>query len=483
MSRTHKKPARKATYAALAANSSMDGLISFLQRPPLPAPVEAEKINAEALECNNLTRSLPGSNPLPDINQPTGSNLPPGSSQPTGSNLPPGGSQPTGSNLPPSSSLPTGSSVLAGGSLPTDSSVVPVSSSQFESHPEVHNSLPGSNLLDLERDQNSGIYNSLPGSSLLPVGYLSTPNGRRLRIHEVSNVQDAHTASEHKLLVAMFKKGTPETEYSRTLRAGLMDLAELCGTRTHKTSARAYVRSLIDKLAIEIIERANNETGESRTYRVYSFTKILDRRRLSGLTHVISTGGVHFVHPQTGERLLPGSNLLPGSSQQLDSNFLSPSGSNLPLQTGSNLLPLSINKQRNEQKSTTTMLALLQKQLPTFDNRIADRLWAKCRAQVPDATEEEVSALFAAKLPAAFERGIANPNGFLLTAVASSCTRAAVDAMRKGGEVADTEPIREVTKTHEQQIAELEGMLADYPDHPTASPLWRRKLQELREGN
>jgi hypothetical protein len=98
-------------------------------------------------------------------------------------------------------------------------------------------------------------------------------------------------------------------------------------------------------------------------------------------------------------------------------------------------------------------------------------------------TEDEVSALFAAKLPAAFERGITNPNGFLLTAVASSCTRAAVDAMRKGGAVADPEPTPEVTKTREQEIAELEGMLSDYPNHPTASLLWRRKLQELREEN
>lgn len=78
------------------------------------------------------------------------------------------------------------------------------------------------------------------------------------------------------------------------------------------------------------------------------------------------------------------------------------------------------------------MRARLQAELPTFDDAAVEQLWTECRKRVPDVTAEEVAALFTAKLPVSRVRSIESPNGFLLRAVAQSCTAAAVAAMRQG---------------------------------------------------
>lgn len=114
------------------------------------------------------------------------------------------------------------------------------------------------------------------------------------------------------------------------------------------------------------------------------------------------------------------------------------------------------------------MRRLLQEQLPAFDDEAVDELWRDCRRRVPDVTPEEVSAMFASKLPGSQSRSIENPNGFLIKAVARSCTPAAIGALRQGREVAPEIPIV-------ISAEDLEEILAD-PNMPEDM----RKLAEER---
>jgi hypothetical protein len=310
---------------------------------------------------------------------------------------------------------------------------------------------------------------------------LRTEVPRKLKYLPATTAQAAHDVWEQAVYDALW--GMEWTEGNppyKDVSAGYSKIR--AATRFGEKTIIRNIRSLKEKLAIEEVSKFDRSTNRPNVYRVYSYREILNRRKSAGLQWVAKNKlGVTLTTGQDNHWSgLPPTTLTSGQSDQASASR--PVVSRAPRPVVSQTSHIA-NKTEKENTTSTFLRELLQAQLPKFDNKIIDRLWMKCRATVPDVTEEEVSILFAEKLPAAFERGITNPNGFLLTAVGASCTRAAINAMRRSREAADPEPEPEIVKTREQQIAELEGMLADYPDHPTASPLWRRKLQELREGN
>ena len=308
---------------------------------------------------------------------------------------------------------------------------------------------------------------------------LKTEVSQKLKYHPATTAQAAHDVWEQAVYEALWAmEWTEGNPLYKDVSAGYSKIRS--ATRFGEKTIIRNIRSLKEKLAIEEVSKFDRSTNKPTIYRVYSHREILNRRKSAGLQWVaknklgvtLTTGqGNHWSGSPT-TILTSGQSDQPHPSRPVVSRALRPVVSQTTL---------IANRTEKSEPTSTLLRELLQAQLPKFDDRIIDRLWTKCRATVPDVTEDEVSILFSEKLPAAFERGITNPNGFLFTAVGGSCTRTAIDAMRRSREAADPQP--EIIKTREQQIAELEGMLADYPDHPTASPLWRRKLQELREGN
>ncbi len=275
---------------------------------------------------------------------------------------------------PQASSIDTGSKLLPGGDLmagrETDRSLpgskLPLEADSIRAAPADSSLLSDSTLLP-DSDLRSELPGSIDtGSTLLPGGDLRTPNGRVVRLRPARSVQDAHTNGEHLLLTAMWKKGTPESEDSRLLRAGLSELARLTGS--HKTSCRAYLRALVAKLALEEAETFDAAAGSegARVYRIFSFNTILERRRRANLTHVIRTGAVSFVNPKTGERLTASGNLLPDSNLPVvsnvlpESNFPTDPGSNHHHAPDSNHPPLNKNKDQELSKQTSSSAALYQ---------------------------------------------------------------------------------------------------------------------------
>ena len=59
-----------------------------------------------------------------------------------------------------------------------------------------------------------------------------------------------------------------------------------------------------------------------------------------------------------------------------------------------------------------SLRAMLQAQLPAFNDYAVDTLWRDCRQQVPDVDAKEIASLFAIKLPGSRGRGIENQDGF-----------------------------------------------------------------------
>jgi hypothetical protein len=312
--------------------------------------------------------------------------------------------------------------------------------------------------------------------------------GRRQKIRRAVVAQDGHSSGEQLLYQSLWNAANLETQESRVLSVGYKGMSMLC--KLDHSNCKKNIHNLIEKLAVEIIDSYDRATSTGTTYRLFSYKEILRRRESAGLLWVIRANGVKFVNATEAMGKSPTAPLgnshtgplrnLPIAS--LGESRRGPVGKPPGPPLGEPHTQLGRENKASSNQSSSSFHVLLQKQLPTFDHGIIDKLWARCRAQVPDVTEAEVSSLFDAKMSFAFERGVVNPNGFLLTAVAASCTRAAIDAMRRGMELAEPEQEPDVTQTRQEQIANYESYLKALPNHPAAK-LWRSKLDELREGN
>lgn len=432
----------------LAGMSNVEGLLSFLDRSPqdyarmfaepgsLPQPID-DKAGCEAASGSTVLAggNLPPDSKLhPDSSLPPDSSLRPDRNLPSDSDLLAASDQGSdrrllpGSNVRTESSFPPQTRVHPGSNLPPDSNLIAGLESVAPVPPLLSHHSPVAVRSNPPSDSNL-----LPGSdlhpattTLLPGGDLRTSNGRVVRIRPAKSVQDAHTTGEHLLLQSLWKKANTETDETRLIRAGLSDLSRWTGS--HKTSCRDYLRSLIQKLAIEEVASFDAASASARTYRIFSFTAILDRRRRANLTHVVRTGAVFFVDPSTGEKVQSGKRqvadhrLLPDSSLPPDSNFLAdsslpiPSGSSQGREPGSNLPPLI--KNTVKQTTTTTspiILEALQNTLGYADDDAVQRILVACRQKVADAHEFEIVDFIRFHAPRIRRnRGIDNPMGALI---------------------------------------------------------------------
>ena len=123
--------------------------------------------------------------------------------------------------------------------------------------------------------------------------------GRRQKIRRAESAADGHSPGEQLVYEVLWNEGTIETEESRIVTIGYGGLQELC--RLDRTNCKKNLASLVGKLAIEIVGLYDVRTNRGNTYRVYSPSSILRRRRDSGLEYVIKTSGVRFVRLEEAE--------------------------------------------------------------------------------------------------------------------------------------------------------------------------------------
>ena len=302
-----------------------------------------------------------------------------------------------------------------------------------------------------------------PVSPLLP---------RKLQIREAKLVQEGHTYGEQTVYEALWKHGTVVSESIRIITVGFLRMAGIAGLA--ESNCKAAVAGLLEKLAIERLPDKNVSQG--RTYRIYSWTAVLARRRSAGLTHVIKSRGVVFVDPRTGHQLTAAKTLPrrpsepPGpitsgpvsvgsvSSRQTSGQFAQ---SAAELQSPS---PLDVANGHTAQPQsflampTLDLASRLRKDLdPAFDDSAAGRLWRECRSFVPDCTIDEIIHFVGLKAQKIYrDRNIRNPIGLLLMSIPEFFTGSAVHELReqKDREEKQRRQMQEEHRKYWRQVAD-----------------------------
>jgi hypothetical protein len=116
---------------------------------------------------------------------------------------------------------------------------------------------------------------------------------RPYKVHRCTLVQHGQSLGETTLYHALWAHGKVETAETKTITAGWRTMKRLCGMTDKNCKRNTAV--LIEKLAIEEIGKENVHSRTGRTYRVYSFTKTLERRKAAGMEWAIWDRGRRFV--------------------------------------------------------------------------------------------------------------------------------------------------------------------------------------------
>jgi hypothetical protein len=274
-----------------------------------------------------------------------------------------------------------------------------------------------------------------------------------------------------------------ESREAKRFCAGYDVLSQVCRLATR--NVRNMIPVLISKLILHSFRDHDSTVRKGTTYQIFSYEEILRRQRAKGLCYVIKNGpSVEFVAP-VGWTVDPTSTVGVSTTVAKSSTVAADVSSTGSVDAVSRITmdetSRPLDKSNFISQSTSTVLReMLQAQLAKFDHAAVDQLWAACRKNVPDVTVEEVSEVFSLKRRIAFAPGVKNPNGLLITAVANACTQAAISEMRKGREAA-AEP--EITRTRDEQIADLEFYLREFPPEHEQMADWKTRLQKLRGEN
>ena len=324
-----------------------------------------------------------------------------------------------------------------------------------------------------QRDPSSGIPSSpTPVPALASPWPLAPPGpwppvlSRPLsRIRRAILAQDGHSFGEQALYDALWQHAHPRDTDTRIITLGYRRMSELA--RLTVNNCKANIQALIQKLAVEEIASFTHSQG--RTYLVYNYSAIIQRRREAGLTHYIKSRGVVFVDPDTGtpltERIRDRSGIpfsggpLPGPLPEGDTKGTpEPAVSGAPFSSATPYSQTFSNFPRNPASSTPTALIQgLRQIVDPIDDEAAAVLWRQCRKRAEDCTVEEV--LHFARAKATIIRGgrIQNPTGFLLASVPKCFEGASFLEYRRE----QAERAREAEEQLAQMRREFEAVLND----------------------
>lgn len=314
---------------------------------------------------------------------------------------------------------------------------------------------------------------------------------RRKIIHKCVRAQDGHSHVEQEVYATLWRYGR-EVSTDPDQRLSTIGHSVIAReARIHERSVTFIINRLIQKLSIEIAQNEVSDKRIARTYRIFSYTELLKRRKAAGLEWVIRGRGVEFVDPDSGtplfavpkrprankaitapDGILPSDGVMPS-----DPMHITPSGTDGVTPWASNgvtasvspgvtpsLIGISRKYSRNEYKASTEQATSsifpgfdeVRQTLAQFayaDETAVTQLVSECLQLVPDLTAEEICEFVEQK--GAIVRAstsIQNPIGFLLATV-PKCF--AGNAFLKFRERRKRE-VNESLKIVESQMAQLE---------------------------
>lgn len=283
------------------------------------------------------------------------------------------------------------------------------------------------------------------GSGLI----VSAPLQRKLQIREAKSVQDGHTYGEQTVYGALWSHGTVVTEQMRVITIGFLRMTGIAGLA--ESNCKAAVAGLLDKLAIERLPDQKIALG--RTYKVYSWTSVLSRRRAAGLTHVIKSRGVVFVDPKTGLRLT--------TAKTQPRRHKNTTTAALSVETGGTQTDGPVSVPPASPGEISELAARLRRDLdPALDDSAASRLWRECHMLVPDCTVDEILHFILLKSQVIYrDSNIKNPIGLLLMTIPEFFHGTAVHELRaqKGREEYQRRELQEQQQRYWQDVADNPG--------------------------
>src|ERR1051326_8645965 len=124
--------------------------------------------------------------------------------------------------------------------------------------------------------------------------------GKRFHVRRALLAQDGHSSGEEVLYQSLWncRYARPEAKDTRLVTIGWKAMAKLA--RLTPRNTRRNCQSLIDKLAMEQLSGENSRESIGRTYRLFSYKAILERRRAAGMEWVTRSRGVSFVAGPAG---------------------------------------------------------------------------------------------------------------------------------------------------------------------------------------
>ena len=297
--------------------------------------------------------------------------------------------------------------------------------------------------------------------------------------------QDGHSHGEEALYQILWKAGKPETEETRTIAMGYGEMSKRIRLSFNNTKATCL--RLIQKLAIEEIAHEVSYERIGKTYRIFSYKVILERRRANNMEWVIKNKGVEFVIPSVIS--IPETSIsdpVPDiriTDTLPDTDTVSISGRE-SLSISGTLLDNSSREVFRELSASSSAVAAALSEYGTIDDDAVQKIIADCRRNAPDATSEELVHFIREKGRVIAKGKIDNPIGFLIVYVPKCFIGDTLqhyrDQERRRSEAAEQEAAEAHAWAAEHR-RQQEQILAD-PDANEEDKQWARRLLS-EEGN
>jgi hypothetical protein len=255
-------------------------------------------------------------------------------------------------------------------------------------------------------------------------------------------------------------------------------------------AAKRNLTSLIAKLAVSFERDRDSRRRIGRTYRIFSYQEILKQRKAKGLIYVVRDRGVRFVTAD-GEPLLIEQHAHPSfeyetspvsvdetspvsvdETSPVSVDKTSPVSvdktSPVSVDKTSPLLGSYLDNSLGNTSSTSEDEEQVLAALATYsvaDRHAAAKLIRSCRSTGPDVQVSEITALIHEKAAIMTPGKVANPVGFLLTAVSRCCEPQVLREFRRRQQVTVDLERQKTAITKEREREEIAAFRRYYRDN------------------
>jgi hypothetical protein len=273
-----------------------------------------------------------------------------------------------------------------------------------------HGGDPGSEREPGAKRDTGASPHAIPSPSLPRARTAAAENGR-FRVRRAVLAQDGHSSGEEVLYQSLWNSryARPEAKDTRLVTIGWKAMAKLA--RMTPRNTRRNCQSLIEKLAVEQLSEENSRESIGRTYRLFSYKAILERRRAAGMEWITRSRGVAFVtRPRDAEPGESGRRVEPGTDSAPDAKR----GPGPERDPGAKR---DTGYDKNAEPSGL-LIRTLREYLPDVDDASVAALVEACRAKAADAAEDEIDYFVRIKADLMHRMGtVKSPMGFLKTSV------------------------------------------------------------------